>query len=45
LGFPKNSNRTQYYKRYSNHKVRKSDVHFGKGNSYRKSFDYWWQLY
>ncbi len=45
LEFPKNSNRAQYYKRYSNHKVRKSDAHFGKGNSYRKSFDYLWELY
>lgn len=45
LEFPKNSNRTQYYKRYSNHCVRRSGIHFGKGNAYRKVFDYWWEMY
>lgn len=43
--FPKNSHLPQFYKRYSNHCVRRSAIQFGKGNMYRKVFDYWWELY
>lgn len=43
--FPKNSHKSQYYKRYSNHCVRRSGIRCGKGNAYRRVFDYWWEMY
>ena len=36
--------RTVYYKKYSNIKVRRNKEFKLKGNSYRKVFDYWWQI-
>ena len=36
--------RTHMYKRISNHKVRKNSEFKLKGNSYRKVFDYWWEV-
>lgn len=37
--------RYKYYKKYSNRQVRryKGELH-GKGNQYRKIFDYWWEV-
>lgn len=36
--------RTVYYKKFSNVKVRRNKDFKLKGNSYRKVFDYWWQI-
>lgn len=44
LKYPKNSNRQKYLKKQSNRKVRRSGDIYGKGNGYRKEFDYWWNL-
>lgn len=38
------TSRTRYYKRYSNKKVRKTNITY-KRNQYKKVFDYWWTLY
>lgn len=45
IKYPRDSNAQRFLKRESNKKVRryKGDIH--KGNSYRKLFDYWWELY
>lgn len=44
IKYPKNSNRQTFLKTYSNRKVRryKGDIH--NGNSYRRHFDYAWEL-
>ena len=36
--------RTKYFKRYSNKKVRQYKGELHSGNSYRKVFDYWWNV-
>lgn len=41
---PKNSNRQQFWKAYSNRKVRHYAGYIHKGNSYRKHFDYAWAV-
>jgi len=41
----KSSEMRQFYKRYTNKKVRRCKEAFSKGNQYRKCFDYWWTLY
>lgn len=42
--FPKNSNRQQYWKRYSNRAVRRGKA-VGSGKSgYKRCFDYWWTI-
>lgn len=38
------SRRQHYYKRYSNKKVRRTNITL-KGNQYRKCFDYRWEIY
>lgn len=45
IKYPRDSNAQRFLKRESNKRVRryKGDIH--KGNSYRKLFDYWWELY
>jgi len=42
--YPKNSNKQQYFKRYSNKRVRRSSLP-SKGNAYRRCFNYWWTMY
>jgi hypothetical protein len=44
IQYPKNSNRQTFWKAYSNRKIRhyKGDVR--KGNSYRRHFDYAWEV-
>lgn len=42
--YPKNSNKQQYFKRYSNKIVRRTSLPL-KGNAYRRCFDYWWTMY
>lgn len=43
MSYPRNSNLPQYFKKYSNRKVRHSNLS-GKGNQYRRVFDMWWNL-
>lgn len=47
IKYPHNSEQRNYFKRYSNRKVRrmKYDDIPTKGNGYRRQFDYWWTLY
>ena len=45
IKYMKSSSRQQYLKRKANRKVRKYCGLSGKGNRYRKVFDYWWELY
>ena len=42
--YPKNSNRQQYLKRQSSHRVRRYPYLPPKGNHYCRVFDYWWEL-
>ena len=43
IKYPKSSNRQRHLKRQSAKRVRKNPLH-GKGNQYRKVFDYKWEL-
>ena len=45
IKYPRNSNAQRLLKRLSNKQVRKYTGIIPKGNSYRKIFDYWWELY
>lgn len=45
IQYMKSSDRQQYLKRKANRKVRRYCGLHGKGNHYRKVFDYWWTLY
>ena len=47
IKYPNNSEARNYFKKYSNRKVRraKDDDIPMKGNGYRRQFDYWWTLY
>ena len=45
IKYMKSSARQQYLKRKGNRLVRKCCDLSGKGNRYRKVFDYWWNLY
>lgn len=45
LKYPNRSSRQKYLKHCSNKKVRKSVDICGKGNAYRREFDYKWELY
>lgn len=45
IQYPKNSNAQRYWKKHSNRIVRRSKYICGKGNQYRKHFEYWWTLY
>lgn len=45
IKYMKSSSRQQYLKRKANRKARKYCGLSGKGNRYRKVFDYWWELY
>lgn len=44
IGYLKNSNRKQYLKKQSNKCARRYPFLTGKGNQYRRVFDYWWRL-
>ncbi len=44
IKYPKNSNRQQYLKKLSSHRVRRYPFLPPKGNHYRRVFDYWWEL-
>lgn len=47
IKYPNDSEARNYFKRYSNRKVRRmkyDDIPM-KGNGYRRQFDYWWTLY
>lgn len=47
IKYPHNSEQRNYFKKYSNRKVRRmkyDDIPM-KGNGYRRQFDYWWTLY
>lgn len=44
IKFPKNSNRQTFLKTYSNRKVRRYKGDIRNGNSYRRHFDYAWEL-
>lgn len=35
---------SKYYKKYSNHVVRRYKGYIQNGNNYRKLFDYWWEI-
>lgn len=43
IKYPKSSNRQRFLKRQSAKRVRKNPL-YGKGNQYRKIFDYRWEL-
>ena len=45
IQYPKNSKKQSYYKKYSNRIVRRSKTHIPNGNSYRRLFDYSWEIY
>lgn len=45
IKYPKNSNAQRFLKKQSNRKVRRFRGEISSGNSYRKLFDYWWELY
>ena len=45
IKYPKNSDRQRWCKKASNARVRRYMDLPGKGNSYRRVFDYWWTLY
>ena len=45
IKYPKNSNRQRLCKKASSARVRRYMDLPGKGNSYRRVFDYWWTLY
>ena len=43
--YPGDSNNQKSLKRQANKRVRKCNDDIPNGNSYRKLFDYWWELY
>ena len=45
IKYPKNSNCQRRMKRLTSKKVRRCPELMGKGNQYRRLFDYWWTLY
>lgn len=45
IKYPRNSNYQRYLKQQSNKRVRRYKAEIPKGNSYRKLFEYWWELY
>jgi len=45
IKYPKNSNCQRWMKRLTSKKVRRHSELTGKGNQYRRLFDYWWTLY
>ena len=45
IKYPKNSNCQKWCKRETSKKMRNAADVPGKGNYYRKLFDYWWMLY
>lgn len=47
IKYPNDSEARNYFKRYSNRKVRRMNYDDipTKGNGYRRQFDYWWTLY
>lgn len=42
---PKNSNCQRWMKRLTSKRYRHNEELFGKGNQYRRLFDYWWTIY
>lgn len=44
IQYPKNSNRQTFWKAYSNRKIRRYKGDVRKGNSYRRHFDYAWEV-
>lgn len=44
IKYNKNSNRQQYLKKQANRCARRYPLLAGKGNLYRRVFDYWWRL-
>ncbi|MDD5022279.1 MAG: hypothetical protein PHR82_09165 [Endomicrobiaceae bacterium] len=44
IKYPKNSNCQRWMKKYTNKIVRHSHIPL-RGNGYRKTFDYWWEMY
>ena len=44
IQYPKNSNRQTFWKTYSNRKIRRYKGNIRKGNSYRRHFDYAWEV-
>lgn len=44
IQYPKNSNRQKYLKRLSNRRLRHYEGAFPKGNCYRKTSEYWWDI-
>lgn len=45
IKYPKNSNCQRWMKRLTSKKARRCSELTGKGNQYRRLFDYWWTLY
>lgn len=45
IQYPKNSNEQRFLKQQSNRKVRRYQGELPKGNTYRKMFDYWFNLW
>jgi len=45
IKYPKNSNCQRWMKRLTSKKTRRNSELTGKGNQYRRLFDYWWTLY
>ena len=45
IKYPKNSNCQRWMKRLTSKKARRYSDFTGKGNQYRRLFDYWWTLY
>jgi len=45
IKYPKNSNCQRWMKRLTSKKARRCPELMGKGNQYRRLFDYWWTLY
>ena len=45
IKYPKNSNFQRWMKRLTSKKCRRNEELFGKGNQYRRLFDYWWTIY
>ena len=45
IKYPKNSNCQRWMKRLTSKKTRRYSELTGKGNQYRRLFDYWWTLY
>ena len=45
IKYPKNSNCQRWMQRLTSKKARRCRDLSGKGNGYRRLFDYWWTLY